>query len=413
MVALQGYSPAISEFGDARLSARKPRLLIVTSHPIQYQVPWFRALHADGRLELQVLFLSLPDAQQQGVGFGHAFEWDVPLLDGYSWVQAPSAKGDIRAGWWGLSLAAAADDIATQAPDVVLVCGWQKRGMLQCLLAARQLGLPLLLRAESNDLRPCWLLRSLKNRWIARHADQLLPIGKANRAFYERLGLAARIGPEVAYFVDNGFFSSRSAGRITGSADVRSKFGVPEAACCFLFAGKLEPKKRPQDLLAALESVQRSSANPVHLLIVGSGPLEAQLRSRVEASRLPVTFAGFLNQTEIPAAYAAADCLVLPSDYSETWGLVVNEAMACGIPAIVSDRVGCGPDLVHQAETGFQFKFGDIDGLAESMLAFIALTSAQRHEMGSRARQLVLDKYSIKAAVEGTIRAILEVSRVS
>lgn len=394
------------------MSASKPRLLIVTSHPIQYQVPWFRALHADDRLELQVLFLSLPDAQQQGAGFGHAFEWDVPLLDGYSWVQAPSAKGDIRDGWWGLSLAAAANDISTQAPDVVLVCGWQKRGMLQCLLAARQLGLPLLLRAESNGLEPSGALRSLKNRWIARHADQLLPIGKANRTFYERLGLAARIGPEVAYFVDNGFFSSRSARQSTGSAEFRSHFGIPEAACCFLFAGKLEPKKRPQDLLAALEHVQRSSAYPVHLLIVGSGPLDAQLRSQVEAAQLPVTFAGFRNQTGMPAAYAAADCLVLPSEYGETWGLVVNEAMACGLPAIVSDHVGCGPDLVHHRETGFIFKCGDVSELARVMCAFMALSAEQRRAMGSRAQRLVLDTYSIDAAVAGTIKAVQEVVHV-
>lgn len=395
------------------MSARKPRLLIVTSHPIQYQVPWFRALHADGRLDLQVLFLSLPDAHQQGTGFGHAFEWDVPLLDDYRWVQAPSAKGDIRNGWWGLSLAAAANDISAQAPDVVLVCGWHKRGMLQCLLAARRLGLPLLLRAESNGLEPSGALRSLKNRWIARHADQLLPIGKANRQFYERLGLATRIGPEVAYFVDNGFFASRSARHSAGSAVIRSKFRIPEAACCFLFAGKLESKKRPQDLLAALENIQHSSASAVHLLIVGSGPLEAQLRSRVEAARLPVTFAGFQNQTEMPAAYAAADCLVLPSEYGETWGLVVNEAMACGLPAIVSDQVGCGPDLVHQGETGFRFQCGDVGELAQAMCAFLALPADQRRAMGSRAQRLVLDKYSIEAAVEGTIKAVQKVAHVA
>ncbi len=394
------------------MNARKPRLLIVTSHPIQYQVPWFQALHADGRLDLQVLFLSLPGASQQGTGFGQAFEWDIPLLDGYAWALAPSAKGGIHAGWWGLSVSSAANDVSAHTPDVVLVCGWQKRGMLQCLLAARQLGLPLLLRAESNGLGPSGALRSLKNRWITRHADQLLPIGKANRTFYERLGLTARIGPEVTYFVDNEFFSSRSARQSTGSADVRSKFGIPEAACCFLFAGKLEPKKRPQDLLTALENVHHSSASPVHLLIVGSGPLEAQLRYQVEAAQLPVTFAGFQNQTEMPAAYAAADCLVLPSEYGETWGLVVNEAMACGLPAIVSDHVGCGPDLVHHRETGFRFKCGDVRELAQAMCAFLAFSAEQRRAMGSRAQRLVLDKYSIEAAVEGTIKAVQKVARV-
>ena len=395
------------------MSARKPRLLIVTSHPIQYQVPWFRALHADGRLDLQVLFLSLPDASQQGTGFGQAFEWDIPLLDGYTWALAPSARGGIHAGWWGLSVSSADNDISAHTPDVVLVCGWQKRGMLQCLLAARRLGLSVLLRAESNGLGPSSALRRLKNSWITRHADRLLPIGKANRHFYEQLGLGERMGPEVAYFVDNEFFATRSTRKNNGSTDARKGFGIPETGCCFLFAGKLEPKKRPQDLLDALERVLRSSPNPGDLLVVGSGPLEAELRSRVEATRLPVSFAGFLNQTKIPAAYAAADCLVLPSDYSETWGLVVNEAMACGTPAIVSDRVGCGPDLVHQAETGFQFKFGDVSELAQAMRAFLALSAEQRRDMGGRAQRLVLDKYSIWAAVEGSIKAVQQVAHVA
>jgi glycosyltransferase involved in cell wall biosynthesis len=391
----------------------KPRLLIVTSHPIQYQVPWFRALQADGRLDLQVLFLSLPDAHQQGVGFGYAFDWDVPLLEGYNWAQAPSAKGSIREGWWGLRLLSAAKDISAHAPDAVLISGWQNRGMLQCLLAARRLALPVLLRAESNGLGPLGAVRRLKNRWIARQADQLLPIGQANRRFYARLGLDAHIGPEVAYFVDNDFFAKRSAQRSTPSSGVRSKWGIPEAVCCFLFAGKLVSKKRPQDLLAALERIHRESPNRVHLLIVGTGPLESELRTQVEAGRLPVTFAGFLNQTEIPAAYAAADCLVLPSDYGETWGLVVNEAMACGVPAIVSDRVGCGPDLVHQGVTGLRFPFGDIERLAESMVAFMALSGDQRREMGSRAQRLVFEKYSIKTAVQGTIQAVSQVSGAS
>ena len=88
---------------------------------------------------------------------------------------------------------------------------------------------------------------------------------------------------------------------------------------------------------------------------------------------LPVSFAGFLNQGEIPAAYAACDALVLPSDYGETWGLVVNEAMACGVPAVVSDAVGCGPDLVEEGQTGMIFPLGDIPALARAIEAVLAV----------------------------------------
>jgi glycosyltransferase involved in cell wall biosynthesis len=145
------------------------------------------------------------------------------------------------------------------------------------------------------------------------------------------------------------------------------------------------------------------------LLIVGTGPLEPELRARSETARIPVTFAGFLNQTEIPAAYAAADCLVLPSDYGETWGLVVNEAMACGLPAIVSDRVGCGPDLVTNGETGFRFRFGNTEDLARRLEEMARLGEEGRRAIGERARERIIRAYSIEKAVANTVKATFEV----
>ncbi len=128
----------------------------------------------------------------------------------------------------------------------------------------------------------------------------------------------------------------------------------------------------------------------------------------VAAHSLPVTFAGFLNQTEVAKAYAAADCLVLPSDYGETWGLVVNEAMVCGLPAIVSDRVGCGPDLVSDGVTGMVFPFGDIEALAQCLVR-MATDPALRAAMGARARERVAD-YSVERAVAGTLAALAAVA---
>lgn len=386
----------------------KPRLLIVTSHPIQYQAPWFRALHEDGRLDLQVLFLSLPDPHEQGVGFGHAFEWDVPLLEGYSWQVAPSASGNIRAGWWGLYLRSAQNDLAVYKPDVVLLTGWQNRGMLQCLRSTRKLRLPLLLRAESNGLEPLTRIRQLKNRWIVSAADQLLPIGTANRRYYEKLGLAERLGPEAAYFVDSQFFASRADEAGLRSWQLRRRFGIPEDAFCFLFVGKFVEKKRPGDILQAMAKLAKIANRELHLLMVGTGPLEVRLQGQVATENLPVTFAGFLNQSEIPQAYAVADCLVLPSDYGETWGLVVNEAMACGLPAIVSDRVGCGLDLVISGETGFIFRFGDIVHLAQRMADMANLADFEHGAMGERAREHVFTHYSIERAVEATVAATLQ-----
>ena len=172
-----------------------------------------------------------------------------------------------------------------------------------------------------------------------------------------------------------------------------------------MYAGKLEQKKRITDLLEAL-GMLREENYAVHLLVAGDGELMQQARHKAQESGLPVTFCGFLNQTEISKAYVAADCLVLPSDFDETWGLVVNEAMACGVPAIVSDRVGCGPDLVIDGDTGYRFQFGNTKELALAMRKFERLSTDERSEFGRTAKELVHKEYSISAAVEGLQNSI-------
>jgi len=160
------------------------------------------------------------------------------------------------------------------------------------------------------------------------------------------------------------------------------------------------------DLLEAIGYLAEDPSAPnVHLLVVGTGELEATARERVASAGLPVTFAGFLNQSAIPEAYVAADCLALPSDCGETWGLVVNEAMACGLPAVVSDRVGCGPDLVEPGVTGALFPCGDTTALAET-LGRLCGDPAALMRMGEAARQRVVERYSIAAAVAGTLEAV-------
>src|SRR5262249_7622212 len=136
---------------------------------------------------------------------------------------------------------------------------------------------------------------------------------------------------------------------------------------------------------------------------VGSGELLAEAHTLAGELDLPVTFAGFLNQTEISQAYVAADCIVLPSNY-ETWGLVVNEAMASGLPAIVSDRVGCGPDLVEDGRTGFTFPFGDVAALADRLVA-AASSPSQLQRLGENAKQRI-QGYSVQNAVQDTVFAL-------
>src|SRR3954468_15941109 len=134
-------------------------------------------------------------------------------------------------------------------------------------------------------------------------------------------------------------------------------------------------------LLITDNPITNSGPKAIHLLFVGSGELGNEMRNACNVvfdaaqnsslvtghSSLPnASFAGFLNQTEISKAYVAADVLVLPSDYSETWGLVVNEAMASGLRCVISDRCGCAPDLGPEAGN-LIFPCGDAQGLADQL----------------------------------------------
>src|SRR5207244_12686497 len=246
--------------------------------------------------------------------------------------------------------------------------------------------------------------KQLTHRVALRQFDGFLSVGRRNREYLLHYGVPAEKIFRVPHFVDNERFA-RQADAIRGQrSEIRSQWRIPEDAFCVLFCGKSIPKKRPMDLVKAAESlVTRHSSLNVHLLFAGSGKLGAELRAscsvvfdaetnqrsavtgqksqnrepirqrtdspwrRTDNQKPHASFAGFLNQTEIARAYVAADVLVLPSDGHETWGLAVNEAMACGLPAIVSDAVGCAPDLIEEGKTGFTFPFGNSEQLARQL----------------------------------------------
>lgn len=385
------------------------KLAIVATHPVQYQVPWYRALALREGVDLTVYFALLPTPEQQGVDFGMDFAWDVPLLDGYRWevlentAREPSLRGFLASRTPGVGEA-----FARARPTAVIVGGWNALPLLQALRASRRLGIPCLVRAESSGLRPPppWtraLHRALLSRFSA-----CLAIGESNRRFYLGNGVPAeRIFP-VPYFADNDRFGAQAERWMPERDSIRAGWGIGPEEVCFLFAGKLVAKKRPLDFLAACGTARRSDPR-IRPLVVGTGEMEAAARGFAARHESGATFAGFLNQTEISRAYVAADCLVLPSDYGETWGLVVNEAMAHGLPAIVSDRVGCGPDLVRDGVTGRIFPFGDVEALARTLLA-LAANGVARAEMGRRAREHVAS-YSAASAVDGTLEAVAYVRR--
>jgi glycosyltransferase involved in cell wall biosynthesis len=347
-------------------------LAILSTHPIQYQVPLWQTLARDGRVPFEVWYLTDHGTRRsRDREFGQTFAWDIETLSGYTYRFLHVGQGATPSSFWRCRLRERLRDrLRDSQVSALWIQGWQVAAYWQAVREARSAGVEVWLRGESNDLapQPPWkrTLKRVRNEWLFRRVDKFFYIGEANRRLYEKSGVVkARLYP-APYAVDNERFAMQAATLRPRRATLRKQWGIPEDAFCVLFCGKFIAKKRPLDLVAAARSlIEKGALSKLHLLFVGSGVLGPELRRacrvvsdtdgqltspRVEGSKHdsalpPASFAGFLNQKEISQAYVAADCLVLPSDYRETWGLVVNEALASGVPSLVSQECGCAEEL--------------------------------------------------------------------
>lgn len=360
-------------------------LIILTTHPIQYQVPLWQALAKDGHVPFEVWYLTHHAVQtSRDVEFGKAFAWDLDMLGGYPHRQLQVAADATPTTFRQCRVTEPFDLLLRKAgAKAVWVQGWQVQAYWQAVWAARRAGCEVWLRGESNDLAPVtWWKRPIKHLALGqffRRVNRFLYIGTANRRFYQKFGVPESRLHSAPYAVDNDRFARQAAEARKQRAEIRKQWGIAEDAFCVMFCGKFIPKKRPQDLVAAASQMIQAGRRG-HLLFVGSGELGGELRrachvvfdaedsnfqlSTINPQLPPASFAGFLNQTEISRAYVAADCLVLPSDHGETWGLVVNEAMASGLPCVISNHCGCAEDLGVLTPNQI-FPCGDTDALAD------------------------------------------------
>src|SRR5713226_8627577 len=389
------------------------RLAVVTTHPIQYHAPWFRALAERAEIGLEVFYCHRATPHEQAsAGFNVEFDWDVSLLGGYRhrFLRNVARKPSLNA-FAGLDTPEIATIIKQGNFDAVIVNGWNYKSAWQAMRACRRTKTPVMVRSDSHlhTERP-WPKRAAKlplYRWFIPKLDACCAVGTWSRDYFLHYGARPERVFIVPHVVDADFFRKEAEQLRSQRTELRRGWQLDEAATVFLFAGKFIEKKRPLDFVRALAGANKNGTQIMGLM-VGDGPLRQSCEDEVKKTNAPIRFAGFLNQSEIPTAYAAADALVLPSDGGETWGLVVNEAMASGKPCFVSDRVGCAPDLVASGETGEVFALGDIVALS-SLLSSHAERRIALKEMGAKAEQKA-SRYSLGAAVDAVVDAMNVVS---
>jgi len=393
-------------------------LAILTTHPIQYQTPIWRGLAERGDIPFKVFFMS-----DQGItakfdpGFNRTLAWDIDLLAGYPHEFLPVETGAKQDAFSWLKLKPGFGKmLKAQGVKVLWVQGWQVLAYWQAIREAKKAGIQIWLRGESNlRSNKGGLKQSLK--WLVlkrllNKVDYFLTIGKANEAFYSRLGYQKKQMVNAPYCIENKRFREQAEKLRPERKKIREQWGVPDDAFCFLSVGKFIPKKRPLDIVAALTKIsQTQTQRKIHMLWVGTGELGEALHDacavryeagkglqNIEGSTKPAaSFAGFLNQSEIAQAYVAADAMVLPSDAKETWGLVTNEAMASGLPCIVSADCGCADDLILPHFPEFCYPMGDLDGLATAMMAMMESAPSAKKV------QDIVEAYDYQRTVESVI----------
>jgi glycosyltransferase involved in cell wall biosynthesis len=353
------------------MSERRLRVLTIASHPVQYSSPIFRLMAQHPRVDSHVAYCSLRGAEAgHDPEFGRSVKWDVPLLDGYAWTHVPnqgsgseSFLGLNNPGLWKLIRAGHFD-------AVICHTGYIRASFWISYFAAKSAGAAFLFGTDATTLvsrnRRRWKQLAKRMAWplLFRLADQVVVPSSGTRDLILSLGISPDRITLTPYAVDNDWWSAQCA-KVDRDA-VRASWGATPANIVVLFCAKLQPWKRPLDLLRAF-----AKANLPDALLVFAG--EGSLRQKLEAEAATlgvssrVRFLGFVNQSQLPGVYTSADVMVLPSEY-EPFAVVVNEAMCCGCPVIVSDRVGAARDLVAPVCPEFIFPCGDISALSEILI---------------------------------------------
>jgi glycosyltransferase involved in cell wall biosynthesis len=362
------------------MNASPLRLAYLVTHPIQYQAPLLRRVAAEPDIALTAFFATDFSARRfKAHDFAQEISWDVPLLQGYDHRVLPRLdKGPPEGiepilGFWSPLSYGIGRALDQGRFDALWIHGYARWHHWCAIAAAKRRGIKVLLRDEATPISARrGTLKTVAKRGffaaLAQGVDAFLAIGTLNRRYYEQNGVAPERISLVPYAVDNAHFRRGAETASAGREALRAELGIEPGRPILLSCGKLIERKRPLQLLEAFARVHAEPAlrRPV-LVFAGDGPLRAEVEARA-ATLAPgaVRILGFVPQSRLPAAYDLCDAFILPSG-QEAWGLVVNEVMCAGRAVIVSDMVGCAPDLVRPGENGAIFPTDDIPAMAAAI----------------------------------------------
>jgi glycosyltransferase involved in cell wall biosynthesis len=373
-----------------------PRLVILTEIIAPYRIPVFNALANRRELDLHVVFLSETDPSVR--------EWRIYKNEiNFNYDVLPSWRR--RLGKYNVLInRQVCSTLNRIRPDAVLCGGYSYLTSWQAAYWARTHRVPLLLWSESTALdkrqrhRP---VEFLKAQFLHMCRAFIVP-GRSSYKYLQDFGIPDQRIFTAPNAVDITLFSTSVHDARRNQMQVRARCSLPLRY--FLYVGRLVKTKGVFELLEAYAQIDTEIRAKVGLVFVGDGEDRAELMER--ASQIvsgTIQFTGFVHREGLSDFYALADALIFPT-HSDTWGLVVNEAMSCGAPVIVTSVAGCVADLVQDGWNGFVISPQDRTQLAAAM-ARLASDSELRTEMGSRSRSRI-EAYSPEAWAAGLVHAV-------
>jgi len=367
----------------------KRRMVLITELIAPYRIPVFNALARREDVELHVIFLSRTDSSMRQ---WRVYEEEIQ----FSYDVLPSWRR--RLGKFNVLLnRGMPESLRKFGPDVIVCGGYNYISSWQALRWAKGHHVPFILWSEStgNDSRSRHApMEFLKSKFVG-SCDGFVVPGQSARDYLLSLGVKSEDISVAPNAVDTALFASAGATVRQHETQLRAQLALPERY--FLFVGRLVPGKGVSDLLDAYTHLPPVLREQVGLVFAGEGPMRAELESRARDIRPgTVHFAGFVHRETLAAYYALAECFVFPTR-TDPWGLVVNEAMACGLPVICTRVAGCAADLVH--ENGRLVSVANVAELSGAM-EDIATQAEVREQMGKQSRQRI-EAYSPERCAAG------------
>lgn len=371
------------------------KVVVLTEIIAPYRIPVFNVLARRPELDLHVVFLAETDeVLRQWRVYKNEICFSHQILPSWRW-RAGKTNLLINRGLWSA---------LNQANPHAIICGgYNYAASWEALLWARRHRAEFVLWSESNGRdaraeRP-WI--EFLKTYFLRHCDRFVVPGTASFDYLRSLGSPAARIVTAPNAVDNNLFATQAEATLAHATEFREKLKLP--ARYILFVGRLVPEKGVFDLLEAYAKLEKTVRSEVGLVFAGDGVSREELAQR--AARISpgtVGFPGFAQRQDLAGLYALAEALVLPT-HSDPWGLVVNEAMACGLPIIVSSVAGCSSDLVEDGGNGYIVPSRNVEKLYVAIDSMVRQPELRRR-MSERSRERIRN-YSPEVCADGLAAA--------